>query len=143
MRGMGYDEKTIRSYLAISADFFNLMDRKADEQSQNYLRYQAKTGHMQNLQMALTMQWNNALHLEKRANKMTEACDKSPDDRKLAYAESHLRQTLSNSLENVYMLQQKVPLAMGFNKFIKENIVEPKERKSNQGRMAMIPEHVQ
>ena len=143
MRGIGYTETKIRAYLSISAEYFDEMDRRADEIAQNYLRYQAKTGHMQNLQMALTMQWNNALKLEKRANAITEAADKSPDDRKLAYAESHLRQTLNNSLETVYMLQQKVPLAMGFNKFVKENIVEPKERRSNKGRMALIPEQVQ
>ena len=143
MRGIGYDENRIRNYLSIKADVFDMMDRKADEQAQNYLRYQAKTGHMQNLQMALSMQWENALHLQERANKVREACIENPKDRKLAYAESHLRQTLNNSLETVYMLQTKVPLAMGFKQFVKEHIVEPDNSKKNKRRMAIIPEQVQ
>jgi hypothetical protein len=115
------------------------MDRKADEMSSNYLRYQAKTGHMQNLQMSLEMQWRNALKLEKRANEISKQADENPEDRKLAYAESHLRQTLNNSLETVYMLQTKVPLAAGFDKFIKENIIEPKERRNSKRKLAIVP----
>jgi len=142
MRGMGMNENKIRSHLSISAEQFDFMDRKSDELASNYLRFQAKTGHMLNLQMSLEMQWKNALHLQERADAMRDACKKDPDDRKLAYAESHLRQTLNNALETVYMLQTKVPLAAGFDKFIKENIIEPTERRTKEKRMAIIPEQV-
>lgn len=142
MRGMGIIETKIRAHLSIGAEQFDYMDRKADELASNYLRFQAKTGHMLNLQMSLEMQWKNALHLQQRAEAMRTACNKDPGDRKLAYAESHLRQTLNNALETVYMLQTKVPLAAGFDKFIKENIIEPKERRTARRRMAIIPEQL-
>lgn len=142
MQGMGYDEDKIRSFLTINADQFRLMGVKADNLVANYLRYQAKTGHMQNLKMALTIQWDNTLKLKKRADKISIAADANPEDRKLAYAESHLRQTLNNAVDSVFDMQQTVPLAAAFDKFIKENIIEPKESKARKGRLPMTPEEL-
>lgn len=142
MQGMGYDEDKIRSFLSIGADQYRLMGVKADSIVANYLRYQAKTGHMQNLKMALTIQWDNTLKLKKRADKISEAADKSPDDRKLAYAESHLRQTLNNAVDSVFTMQQTVPLAAAFDKFIKENIVEPTASRARKGKLPMTPDEL-
>jgi hypothetical protein len=142
MQGMGYDEEKIRAYLSITAEAFRMMEVKQDKLVSNYLRFQAKTGHMQNLKMALNIQWQNTLKLKKRADTISEQADKHPEDRKLAYAESHLRQTLNNAVDSVYQMQQDVPLAHAFDKFIKENIIEPKERKGSEKRMAILPDQL-
>ena len=100
-----------------------------------------KTGHIQNLVNGLKIQWESVFALQKRANKLAIQCDKFPKDRKLAYAESHLRQTLNVAMQTVTDMSKDIPLAEGFNLFIQENIIEggAKRRGTNVHNMPVSP----
>jgi len=132
MRGMGYSEEEIIKHLAIpSKAAFNMLDQKATSLVEAYLTYQARSGHVQNLVNVLKIQWKNVIALEKRAMQLSKQCELHPKDRKLAYAESHIRQTLNVATQIVTEMQEKTPLAMAFNKFIKENVIEGGKRKDS------------
>lgn len=142
MRGIGYSELEIRIELDIpTEDAFKQMDEKAANLAKAYLRYLVKTGHIQNLVNGLKIQWESVFALQKRANALAEQCEKHPTDRKLAYAESHLRQTLNVAMQTVTDMSKDVPLAEGFNLFIKENIIEggAKRRGTNIHNMPVSP----
>jgi hypothetical protein len=125
MRGMGFNETQIKQALNIKTDdAFRMMDNRAHDIVQSYLRYQAKTGHMQNLVTSLVMMWQNVFDLK-------EACDDAkmlrknhPDETKYYYPESHFRTAYSNALNDVFQLQHKTPLADALNQFVKENMIE-------------------
>ena len=144
MRGMGFSEQQIMSSLGIKThDAFRMMDQKADEIVANYLRYQAKTGHMQNLTNALVIGWNNVFALEQAAEAAKKLRIKYPDDRKNIYPESHVRQALSNALKEVVELQHKTPLAAAFDLFVKENIIDADNSKKMGGRkMHVFPDQL-
>ena len=83
MRGMGFSQDKIMLTLGIKTqNAFTLMDQKADEIVGNYLRYQAKTGHMQNLTNALVIGWNNVFALEQAAEGAQKVRTDNPDERK-------------------------------------------------------------
>jgi hypothetical protein len=115
------------------------MDQKADGIVANYLRYLAKTGHMQNLSNALIIGWENVFALKQAAEAAKVLREKFPDDRKNIYPESHVRMALSNALKEVVELQHKTPLAAAFDQFIKENIIEADHSKKGDKMMAVFP----
>jgi len=125
MRGMGYSEDEIKLHLHIKThNQFQVMDSRAASQVESYLRYQARSGHIQNLTNALKIQWKNVFALEKRANAISLLCDNNPKNHKFAYADSHVRQTLNSAVTLVVEMQEKTPLADAFNLFIKKNVLE-------------------
>jgi len=142
MRGMAFSEEKIMQTLGIKThDAFRMMDQKASDIVANYLRYQAKTGHMQNLTNALVIGWNNVFALEEAAEAAKQLRIKHPNDRKNIYPESHVRQALSNALKEVVELQHKTPLAAAFDLFVKENIIEADNAKKMGGRkMHVFPD---
>ena len=144
MRGMGFSEEKIMSTLGIKThDAFRMMDQKAADIVANYIRYQAKSGHMQNLTNALVIGWNNVFALEQAADAAKALRIKHPDDRKNIYPESHVRQALANALHEVIELQHKTPLAAAFDLFIKENIIEGEHNKIKGGRkMHVFPDQL-
>lgn len=141
MRGMGMSEQTIMSALGIKThDAFRKMDQKADELVANYLRYQAKTGHLQNLTNGLIIGWNNVFGLKQIAEDAAKLRIQNPKDRKLMYLEIHARTALSSALKEIVELQHKTPLAAAFDKFIKENIIEADLSKKGNRKMAVFPD---
>jgi len=146
MRGMGYSEEEIMRHLAIRTQAaFKMLDQKATSLVEAYLNYQARSGHVQNLVNALKIQWRSVIALEKRAMALAKQCEKHPNDRKLAYAESHLRQTLNVAIQTVTEMQEKTPLAMAFNKFIKENVIEGggSSKRADTGKLPVTPKELQ
>ena len=140
MRGMSFSEEQISQTLGIKTkDAFRMMDQKADAIVANYLRYLAKTGHMQNLSNALIIGWENVFALKQAAEAAKALRIKYPDDRKNIYPESHVRMALSNALKEVVELQHKTPLAAAFDQFIKENIIEADHSKKGGKTMAVFP----
>jgi len=142
MRGMAYSEDQICKYLNLSKNAFNLIDDRATKQVESYLRYQMKAGYIQNITNALQIQWKNVYALEKRANVISKQCDKHQSDRKLAYAESHLRQTLNVAVEIAKKMQEETPAVAGFNQFIKENVIEGGGTKKNKNKLAVTPAEI-
>jgi len=144
MRGMAFSKEQIMATLGIKThDAFRMMDQKASDIVANYLRYQAKTGHMQNLTNALVIAWNNVFALEQAADAAKKLREKHPEDRKCIYPESHVRQTLANALHEVIELQHKTPLAAAFDLFVKENIIEGDHNKIMKGRkMHVFPDQL-
>jgi hypothetical protein len=141
MRGMGISEQIIMSTLGIKThDAFRKMDQKADEIVSNYLRYQAKTGHMQNLTNALIIGWENVFALKEAAEDAKKLRKEHPKDTKYYYPENHFRTSLSNALKEIVELQHKTPLAAAFDKFVKENIIEADLSKKGGRRMAVFPD---
>lgn len=144
MRGMGYSEEDIMKHLAIpSKGAFNMLDQKATSIVESFLVYQARSGHVQNLVNALKIQWKSVIALEKRAIHLAKECDAHPKDRKLAYAESHVRQTLNVAVQIVTEMQEKTPLAMAFNKFIKENVVEGGGKRKDTKQLPVTPKELE
>lgn len=144
MRGMGYSEDEIIKHLNIpSKAAFNMLDQRATNLVESYLTYQARSGHVQNLVNALKIQWKNVIALEKRAVHLAKECDEHPHDRKLAYAESHIRQTLNVATQIVTEMQEKTPLAMAFNKFIKENVVQGGGTRKGSKQLPVTPKELE
>ena len=140
MRGMAFSEEQISQTLGIKTkDAFRMMDQKADEIVGNYLRYLAKTGHMQNLSNALIIGWENVFALKQAAEDATALRKKHPDDTKYYYPENHFRNSLSGALKEVVELQHKTPLAAAFDQFVKENIIEADHSKKKGKSMAVFP----
>ena len=144
MRGMGFSEEQIRATLDIKThDAFKMMDQKASDIVANYLRYQAKTGHMQNLTNALVIGWNNVFALQEGADAAKKLREKHPNETKYYYPETHYRQTLASALQDVIELQHKTPLAAAFDLFVKENIIEADNTKKKEGRkMHVFPDQL-
>ena len=139
MRGMAFNEEQILKTLNIkSKDAFRMMDQKADIIVANYLRYLAKTGHMQNLSNALIIGWENVFALKSAAEDAKKLREKHPTETKYYYPENHFRQSLSSALKEVVELQHKTPLAAAFDQFVKENIIEADHSKKNNG-MSVFP----
>ena len=144
MRGMGYSEDEIIKHLNIpSKAAFKMLDQKATNLVEAYLSYQARSGHVQNLVNALKIQWKSVIALEKRAMVVAKYCDKKPGDRKLAYAESHVRQTLNVAVQIVTEMQEKTPLAMAFNKFIKDNVVQGGGTRKGSNQLPVTPKELE
>jgi len=144
MRGMAFSEEQIMKTLNIkTADAFRMMDQKADDIVANYLRYQAKTGHMQNLSNALIIGWENVFALKQAAEAAKKLREEHPEETKYYYPENHFRTSLSNALKDVVELQHKTPLAAAFDQFVKENIIEADNSKRKEGRkMAVFPDQL-
>lgn len=144
MRGMAYSEDQICKYLHLTKHAFELIDDRATKQVESYLRYQMKAGYIQNITNALQIQWKNVYALEKRANAIAKQCDKKNSDRKLAYAESHLRQTLNVAVDIAKKMQEETPAVAAFNQFIKENIIEGGggKKKINSNRLPVTPDEL-
>jgi len=145
MRGMAYSEDQICKYLHLTKNAFKHIDDRATKQVESYLRYQMKAGYIQNITNALQIQWKNVYALEKRALAIAKQCEKHNTDRKLAYAESHLRQTLNVAVEIVSKMQEETPAVAGFNQFIKENIIEGgggAKKKLQAGRLPVTPDEL-
>lgn len=139
MRGMSFSEEQISKTLSIKTkDAFRMMDQKADNIVGNYLRYLAKTGHMQNLSNALIIGWENVFALKSAAEDAKKLREKHPNETKYFYPENHFRQSLSSALKDVVELQHKTPLAAAFDQFVKENIIEADHSKKNKG-MSVFP----
>lgn len=143
MRGMAYTELQICKSLNIKSHAaFHMMDQKADDIVSNYLRYQAKTGHLQNLATALKISWNNVYALERAAKDAEELRKKHPTETKYYYPENHFRQTLAAALKDVVELQKNEPLAAAFDLFIKDNIIEAdhsRKKSGAPGGLALFP----
>jgi len=134
MRGMAYTELQICKSLSIKTHAaFHMMDQKADNIVSNYLRYQAKTGHLQNLTTALKIGWNNVYALERAAKDAESLRKQHPKETKYYYPENHFRQTLATALKDVVELQKNEPLAAAFDLFIKENIINTNHSKKKSG----------
>lgn len=143
MRGMAFSEQQIMKSLDLKTkDTFRKMDEKADNIVANYLRYQAKTGHMQNLSNALIIGWENVFALKDAAEAAKKLREKHPDETKYYYPENHFRTSLSSALKEVVELQHKTPLAAAFDQFVKENIIEADLSKKKGGRMAVFPDQL-
>lgn len=143
MRGMNYNEDRIRKTLSISAEQFDYMDRKANEITANYTRFVAKTGHMLNLQMTLQLEWENAMKLKDAAEDARENRKQNPTNHKLSYAEANLRSIYKTQLSEIFEKQAAGPLAHGFNQFVKENIVEPTNKRDKGKRLPIMPEELE
>jgi len=142
MRGMGYSKEQIKSHLGLKKTAFVDMEVRAHEVVSQYMRYLAKTGHLQNLTTALQIQWRNVFALERRAKQAAVNADKYPEDRRLIYAEATVRMNLTNAITEVYNIQLKTPLAEAFRIFVKENIVEGSEKKVKKG-LPLMPDQLQ
>lgn len=144
MRGMAFSEEQIMKTLNIKTkEAFHMMDQKADIIVANYLRYLAKTGHMQNLSNALIIGWENVFALKSAAEDATKLRKDNPNETKYYYPENHFRQSLSSALKEVVELQHKTPLAAAFDMFVKENIIEADlSKKKKGGRMAVFPDQL-
>lgn len=139
MRGMSFNEDQIMKTLSIKTkDAFRMMDQKADDIVANYLRYLAKTGHMQNLSNALIIGWENVFALKQAAEDAKALRMKHKDEPKYYYPENHFRNSLSGALKEVVELQHKTPLAAAFDQFVKENIIEAPSNKKTKG-LAVFP----
>jgi len=143
MRGMAYSEEQIRKYLTLTKEAFVRMDERANLQVESYLRYQMKAGYIQNITNALNIQWNNVYALQKRAIAAAKQANANEDDRKLVYAEAHIRNVLNDALKVVTEMQEKTPAVAALNQFIKENIIEGGGRKkSGSKKLPVMPEEL-
>jgi len=143
MRGMSFSEEQISKTLNIKTkDAFRMMDQKADDIVGNYLRYLAKTGHMQNLSNALIIAWDNVFALKEAAESAKALRIKHPNETKFFYPENHFRQSLSSALKEVVEMQHKTPLAAAFDLFVKENIIEGDHSKKGGKKLHVFPDHL-
>lgn len=143
MVGAAYSEDDIRKYLNIKThDQFRVMENRQILQVETFLRRQVRSGHMQNIANLLRIQWLNVFAIQRRADVLAKKCELHPNDRKLAYAESHLRQTLNIAIQLANDLQLKTPLAEGFNQFIKENIIEGGGKRINTNQLPVTPAEI-
>lgn len=144
MRGMTYSEEQIRKYLSLTHKAFELMDDRANRQVESYLRYQAKSGYIQNITNALSIQWMNVFALQKRAIAAAKQANDNEKDRKLVYAEAHIRNVLNEALKVVTDMQEKTPTVSAFNLFIKENIIEGGggNKKNRANKLPVTPEEL-
>lgn len=142
MRGIGYSEDEIMKELGIpTQDAFRQMDEKSEKLAVNYLKYLVNVGHIQNLINVLKHQSENVTALSKRAKAAATQADANKKDRKLVYAESHVRNTLTTAIQVLNELQKDVILAEGFNQFVKLNIIEggTKRKGTNIHNMPVTP----
>lgn len=141
LRGMGYSKEQICRFLNISKAAFSDCESRTEVIVGDYMRFQAKYGHLMNLKTALQMQWKNCLKLEKRADSISKKLDEDPEDTKLIQSESNVRANLTTGINTLYHLQIHTPLAASFDKFIKENIVEGSQKKVKKG-LPVLPEEL-
>ncbi len=142
MRGMAYSEEQIRNYLSMTQEAFYMMDSRATSQVESYLRYLMKAGYIQNITNALTIQWKNVYALQERAIAAAKKATANEDDRKLVYAEAHIRNVLNDAIKTITELQEKTPAVTAFNQFVKENIIEGGGKKRIKGKLPVTPDEL-